>query len=156
MKNHIITVENIYKNEYLIPAANAERAIEQIAKLTFNSMACNADAEKSLVRLYIRAEDEPKGSEHLFGTITMDEEEEPGISMPEEEDCACGEICAECDHDCAHCPIDALNEEVEDEPDSFEDECPIMEVLDYLLLLCARVEKLTSSFEKVCKVSAEK
>ncbi len=160
MKNHIITVENIYKNEYLIPAEDVEGTIKRITNMTFGNMCDNSYADMSMVRLYIRKDSEPKGTERLFGTITMDEGEESDSPMcAERDDRCCGEMCAECNRDCDHCPFDEFRGEEEDDLDDFDgenDESPDEEIAAYLGLISNRLEILTSLLEKVYKVSPEK
>ena len=159
MKNYIITVENIYKKDYRIPAVGMVQAIKDATTQAVASLKNHPGEELPVTNFYIRDESETQGKEHLFGTIIVDKSGLYGCTLHDEnEGCACGEMCAACDEDdCDNCPFG--NAESVDEPDDFDDEdcqCPMEEVTAYLSIICDQLESLTSLLEKVCKVSPEK
>lgn len=161
MSKFIISVENIYKRDYLVPEEDIEAAVKDAVDVSLEHMKNHYYGDLAVANFYIRLASDPENEKHLFGTITTDECEECTCPMCEEkDDRCCGEMCAACDEDCDNCPFDNICDMYEDAPDDAEDdedgeddESPSEEIMAYLALITDRLESLTSLLEKVCKVS---
>ncbi len=160
MSKFIISVENIYKKDYLIPEEDIEAAIKDAAETTVDHMIKHPLEGLAVANFYIREDSDPESKRHLFGSITVDKCKNrtcPGCT--DKENRCCGEMCAACDEDCDNCPFDNICDMYEEDSDDLEDdevESPTEEIMAYLALISDQIESLTSLLEKVCKVSPEK
>ena len=167
MKNYLVTIEDIYRQESSLRAENEAEAGEIVRKTALEmNMGIKRCDDFCGSNFYLREAGEPGEKNHLLGSIAVrsipvgdDDEDEDVCAMCEErDDCCCGEMCAACDEDdCDNCPFGSA--ESDDEPDDFDDEdceCPMEEVMAYLSIICDQLESLTSLLEKVCKASPEK
>lgn len=162
MSKFIISVENIYKRDYLVPEEDIEAAVKDAVDVSLEHMKNHYYGDLAVANFYIRLSSAPESEKHLFGTIATDAtEDEAGICpmCAEKDDNCCGEMCTACVEDCDNCPFDNICDIYEEDPDDLEDEeneSPTEEIMAYLAMISDQLESLTSLLEKVCKVSPEK
>lgn len=160
MSNFIITVENIYKKDYLIPREDVAEAVKDAMEVAVEHMRKHLGGGFAVANLYIRPEAVPENMDHRFASISVEERKEricPECTCKEGRCCdnCCGEDCDNCcGEDCDNCPFDNICDLVEPDPDASDDEndeIPNEVIMGYLNWISEQVANLASRFEKVCK-----
>ena len=157
MSKFIISLENVYKREYLVPEEDIEAAVKDAVDVSFEHMKNHYYGDLAAANFYIRLDSEPESERSQFGSITVDERGQCTYTMDADKNDQCsGEMCAACAEDCDNCPFDNICDMYEEDPDDPEDEeneSPTEEIMAYLATISDQLESLTSLLEKVCKVS---
>ena len=152
MSNFVITVENIYKKDYLIPREGVAEAVKDAMEVAVDHLSKHLDGGFAVANFYIRPESVPENMDHRFASISVEERKER--ICPEctcEEGRCCDLVCGE---DCDNCPFDNICDLEEPDPDDFDDEddeIPNEVIMGYLNWISEQVANLASRFEKVCK-----
>lgn len=145
MKNYIVTIEDIYRQEANLRAENAAEA-SKIVRKTAQEMLVGRERSDDFceTNFYLREADEPGEKSQLLGSVVV---RSIPVGTDEDED-----VCALCEEDdCDNCPYDEVEDDLEDELDDPEDSISCADILDYFNFISLQLENLTSLLEKVCK-----